>query len=1026
MYREMNFFKRNCTLDGKNRTSLEKQKGSTKNLRKRVMKKAVTFTILLGIFSTMCPQNLPVIASAEDVYQQRFMDLWGDLHDSSNGYFSVEGIPYHSVETLIVEAPDYGHVTTSEAMSYYMWLEAMYGKFTGDFSSFKTAWNVAETYLIPTEADQPSSSMSKYNPSKPATYAPEWELPSGYPAQLNSSAVVGTDPIYNDLKNTYGTSAVYGMHWLLDVDNWYGFGSRGNGTSRPSYINTFQRGEQESTWETIPQPCWDTLKFGGKNGFLDLFTGDSSYSAQFKYTDAPDADSRAVQATYWATEWAKEYGVNISSYTDKASKMGDYLRYAMFDKYFRKIGASGQAGTGYDAAHYLLSWYYAWGGGTTADWSWKIGSSHSHFGYQNPMAAWILSEDTEFEPKSANGATDWANSLDRQLEFYQWLQSSEGGIAGGASNSNNGRYEAWPSGTATFYGMGYEENPVYADPGSNQWFGFQAWSMQRVAEYYYKTGDARAKELLDKWVNWVKSVVKLNADGTFLVPSNLNWSGQPDTWTGTYTGNSNLHVSVKDYGTDLGVTGSLANALLYYSKASGDDDSRLLSKELLDRMWNLYRDDKGLSVTETRADYKRFFEQEVYVPQNWIGTMPNGDIIKSGIKFLDIRSKYKSDPDYQKLLNAYNSGVNPDFKYHRFWAQCDIAIANGTYSILFGDASEPVNNSDIDPESAGFDKANPQDITINVTYNGNTLTGIKDNNTYLTAGTDYTVSENQVILKKDYLAEKSVGELQLVFDFNKGVDQVFSVTVTDTTPAGSITPKEAVFDKNVAKAQDVAIQLDKNGHTFKGIANGTQSLVQGVDYTVDGNTVTLLKSYLKTLALGEYNIIFDLSAGIDPVLKLTVTDTSAPDGKLKIQMYPGNSSVQTNGISPKFKIYNAGDKDIKLSDVKLRYYYTIDGEKGQNFWCDWSSAGSGNVTGSFVKMETVKTGADYYLEVGFKDAAGTLTPGQSVEVQARFSKTDWTNYTQTGDYSFISNSGYADQVKVTGYISNTLSWGVEP
>ena len=44
------------------------------------------------------------------------------------------------------------------------------------------------------------------------------------------------------------------------------------------------------------------------------------------------------------------------------------------------------------------------------------------------------------------------------------------------------------------------ENPVYADPGSNTWFGMQAWSMQRVAEYYYKTGDERAKDLLDKWV----------------------------------------------------------------------------------------------------------------------------------------------------------------------------------------------------------------------------------------------------------------------------------------------------------------------------------------------------------------------------------------------------------------------------------------------------------------------------------------------------------------------------------------------
>ena len=40
--------------------------------------------------------------------------------------------------------------------------------------------------------------------------------------------------------------------------------------------------------------------------------------------------------------------------------------------------------------------------------------------------------------------------------------------------------------------------------------------------------------------SWVKSVVKLNSDGTFAVPRNIDWDGQPDTWTGTYTGNPNF------------------------------------------------------------------------------------------------------------------------------------------------------------------------------------------------------------------------------------------------------------------------------------------------------------------------------------------------------------------------------------------------------------------------------------------------------------------------------------------------------
>jgi hypothetical protein len=250
--------------------------------------------------------------SASTAYDARFLDLYGKITDPAGGYFSPEGIPYHSVETLIVEAPDYGHETTSEAYSYLLWLQAMYGKVTGDWSKFNGAWDIMEKYMIPTHADQPTNSF--YNASKPATYAPEYDTPDEYPAELDTGVSVGTDPIAGELKSAYGTDDVYGMHWIQDVDNVYGYGNApgkceaGPTAEGPSYLNTFQRGPQESVWETVPQPTCDAFKYGGKNGYLDLFTGDASYAKQWKYTDAPDADARAVQAAYWADVWAKEQG----------------------------------------------------------------------------------------------------------------------------------------------------------------------------------------------------------------------------------------------------------------------------------------------------------------------------------------------------------------------------------------------------------------------------------------------------------------------------------------------------------------------------------------------------------------------------------------------------------------------------------------------------------------------------------------------------------------------------------------------
>ena len=125
--------------------------------------------------------------------------------------------------------------------------------------------------------------------------------------------------------------------------------------------------------------------------------------------------------------------------------------------------------------------------------------------------------------KAKGAVEDYEKSLERQMEFYQWLQSANGPIAGGATNSYKGRYEAYPSGASTFYGMMYTPHPVYADPGSNHWIGNQVWAVQRLAELYYwqkkdgnesivkpggMTLDAALEQILDKWVRMVRKQLR--------------------------------------------------------------------------------------------------------------------------------------------------------------------------------------------------------------------------------------------------------------------------------------------------------------------------------------------------------------------------------------------------------------------------------------------------------------------------------------------------------------------------------------
>ncbi|WP_260984607.1 glycosyl hydrolase [Paenibacillus xylanexedens] len=268
-------------------------------------------------------------------------------------------------------------------------------------------------------------------------------------------------------------------------------------------------------------------------------------------------------------------------------------------------------------------------------------------------------------------------------------------------------------------------------------------------------------------------------------------------------------------------------------------------------------------------------------------------------------------------------------------------------------------------------------------------------------------------------------------DYVITLDELPDLKANQPNPSAVISPGSATFDKETSHAEDITISLTLNGHQFTGVSKGGVNLVSGQHYTASESTVVLKQAYLTTLPLGQTSLTFHFNNGKDTVLKLNVIDSSIvvvpPDSKLTIQAYNGNTSASTNGIAPKFKLINSGNTAIHLSDVKVRYYYTIDGEQAQTFWSDWASVGSANVTSTFIKLDTPVTGADYYVELGFTSNAGVLNPGESAEIQARFSKNNWSNYNQSDDYSFMATGNqYANHSKITGYVSDQLVWGVEP
>lgn len=164
------------------------------------------------------------------------------------------------------------------------------------------------------------------------------------------------------------------------------------------------------------------------------------------------------------------------------------------------------------------------------------------------------------------------------------------------------------------------------------------------------------------------------------------------------------------------------------------------------------------------------------------------------------------------------------------------------------------------------------------------------------------------------------------------------------------------------------------------------------------------------------------------------THFDIPLSTVNFEYHNTNIESPTNQIGTSFKITNSGSEPINLSDLKLRYYYTINGVNSQNFYCDYASINdcslinSTNVMGNFVELTNQSEYADYYLEIGFTNNEEILYPGSYVNICTRISKSDWSNtYILEDDYSFCSTSTQSvTSNKTPIYISGTRVFGVEP
>ena len=144
------------------------------------------------------------------------------------------------------------------------------------------------------------------------------------------------------------------------------------------------------------------------------------------------------------------------------------------------------------------------------------------------------------------------------------------------------------------------------------------------------------------------------------------------------------------------------------------------------------------------------------------------------------------------------------------------------------------------------------------------------------------------------------------------------------------------------------------------------------------------------------------------------------------------SSPTTNTISTYVQLVNEGNTPIAYQNLKLRYWLTTDGGQFINYSLDYAQLGPGKVSGQLVRLpstgQPVSASANAYLELSFKGMGrDSLYPASSTGlIQYRLTKSDWSNFEQSNDYSYQPMGALALNARMSAYWNGEKVFGSEP
>ncbi|HQF54792.1 MAG TPA: cellulose binding domain-containing protein [Fibrobacteria bacterium] len=425
------------------------------------------------------------------------------------------------------------------------------------------------------------------------------------------------------------------------------------------------------------------------------------------------------------------------------------------------------------------------------------------------------------------------------------------------------------------------------------------------------------------------------------------------------------------------------------------------------------------------------------IPSGEAPAMVTGLVATAGDAVVDLSWTASTGATSYKILRGLEGGTLSLLTTISTASYKDASVVNGTtytYNVVasnvWGDA--PASDSVLATPAAPLVPAVPTELVAVAGVHMVTLSWVPGENDASYNVYRKTIDGTRTLLansfRTSYVDDAVVDGTRYTY-WVSGVNGALESALSDSAVAAPVGEAPAKVTGLVATAGNAVVDLSWTASTgatsykiLRGVEGGTMSLLTTVS-TASYKDVTVVNGTTYAYKVVASNVWGDALAS-DSVL----ASPKAPVANIKAQYRAGNGQASTNGIQPILKLVNTGSTSIPLSEITVRYWFTNDGRASVNYWCDWAQVGAANLTGTVKAVSPARSGADRYLEVAFKASAGSIAAGgTSGEIQNRFSKSDWTNFTQTNDASFdATKTAFADWNKVTVYRNGVLVWGVEP